>query len=843
MTGEGGPSNLSTPGRESGGTRMQAVLICDLVESTALVERMGDAAAAELIRRHDRLARDLLRRHGGREVDKTDGFLILFERAVAAVAFALEFQRGLNDLSADSHQTLQARIGIHVGEVVLWRNDAAEVADGAKSMEVEGLAKPVAARLMSLALPRQILLSGVAFNLAQRAERELGNEQTRWLTHGLYRFKGVSTPMLVHEVGEGGIAPLRAPPSTPKAQRELPWWRRPFVLAAEAVALLVVLATAVLLSLRAPPAIAFAERDWVILAELRNTTGNAQFDSALQSALRLGLEQSRYVNVLGELQERDALQRMERDPKTSVLDRTLGAELALREGARAVVLPTLSEVGGRIRFSVELVEPQSQTTVYATSADGEGEESILPSIDRVLSEVRGKLGESIASIEKTAGPLGKVTTPDMEALRAYSLAQQAVIDYRMADAERLNLHAIERDPEFASAHLALANIYLTLGDREKAKHHAELANRDPDRLSAREQLMARGALSMFGSPAQMLEGWRLFALLYPDAATGQQVLAQVNWLYLNDAEAAAPLYLQVGESRDLRGGIAWVRLFEVRLALGDASGAAEALDRARAYPATRQPMEAMMAPLVRGEHSAAAAALEAATMGGLPLGEVKRHLFRAAIAVDAGDLDEALAAIARAETVAQQASLGPSGRRIRLLAVALQLARSGSETAALRTWVEAALPELPSGKVTVDHALLADLTLAALLASRHGEATLAAALLDAIAPSVEQSGYANLEQPYAAIRCELHSAEEAIGCLEQLDHAHPYYQQRVGLWLAQRRAGRDADARESARWLVAHRGRAAAEWVDSYVAQLPNLVAAHEASRYLAEDSEAQSSD
>lgn len=811
---------------------MRALLVCDLADSTALIERLGDSAAAQLLREHDRVARELLQRHRGREIDKTDGFLALFERPIEALAFALGYQQALRILGEEAKQVLRARVGIHVGEVVLWENSAAAIGEGAKPLDVEGLAKPVAARLMALALPGQILLSGIAFSLAQRAERELdGAGNLRWLTHGRYRFKGVAAPMLVHEVGRPGLEPLHAPPSGPKAERDLPLWRKPAAIVVEVLAIVIAIAVPVALSLRAPPSIAFAERDWVVMAELRNITGEDRFDDALQSALRLGLEQSQYVNVLTELQVRDALQRMGLDPKATVLDRSLGAELAIREGARAVVLPTLSQVGGRIRFSVELVEPNSQTTVYAQSSDGEGEESILPSMDAVLERVRSDLGESIASIEKASGPLGKVTTTDMEALRAYSLAQQAVIDRRSEDALRLTLHAIARDPDFASAHLGLVNVYLTRGERAKALQHATLANRDPTRLSARERLMAQGALAMFGNPEEMIERWRLFALLYPDAATGQQVLAQVHWMFRNDAEAAEPYYLQVGESRDPRAGIAWSRLVEVRLARRDVEGSQQALTRAHSYPATRRLPGAMMVALLMGDHAAARAALQSDATPGSPDDEVQRALFRAAVAVDEGDLDDALAAVTPAVGTV---TTGRWQRRARLVGVALGLARAPGELAALREWMTRAIASVPTEVGQAEHALLADLTMGALLATRHGEAAMAIKALDAIAVSVENSGYANLEHPYATVRCELlQTANAVIDCLTRLQEANPYYQSRVGLWKAQRRDGRDDDALASARWLVEHRGRAIAEWIDAYVSQVPNLLAAAEARDYL----------
>ena len=195
---------------------------------------------------------------------------------------------------------LKARIGIHVGDVMTWVNTPQAVAAGAKPLEVEGLAKPVAARLMSLAMPGQILMSGMAQTLAHRAQSELGERATklRWLVHGRYRFKGVPAPMIVHEVGEPGRAPLRLPPSGQKAWREVPLWRRPPVLALEALAVVGLLGGALFTTLRSPPALAFAERDWVVVGDLNNLTGDARLDDSLETAFRVGLEQSRYVNLV-----------------------------------------------------------------------------------------------------------------------------------------------------------------------------------------------------------------------------------------------------------------------------------------------------------------------------------------------------------------------------------------------------------------------------------------------------------------------------------------------------------------------------------------------------------------
>jgi class 3 adenylate cyclase len=49
-----------------GQSLLRTLLVCDLVDSTALVERIGDREAANLLRKHDRLARALLEQHEGR---------------------------------------------------------------------------------------------------------------------------------------------------------------------------------------------------------------------------------------------------------------------------------------------------------------------------------------------------------------------------------------------------------------------------------------------------------------------------------------------------------------------------------------------------------------------------------------------------------------------------------------------------------------------------------------------------------------------------------------------------------------------------------------------------------
>lgn len=186
---------------------VRALLVTDVVDSTQLLERLGDQASAALWTAHDRAARDLMREWRGLEIDRTDGFLLLFDTAADALGYALAYHRALAKLDAP----LRARAGLHVGPVILRRNEAADVARGAKPLEVEGLAKPTAARVMSVALGGQTLLTAPARDA-------LGPTTARLQSHGYWRMKGVAEPIELIEAGDDG-APFTPPPDGAKVYR------------------------------------------------------------------------------------------------------------------------------------------------------------------------------------------------------------------------------------------------------------------------------------------------------------------------------------------------------------------------------------------------------------------------------------------------------------------------------------------------------------------------------------------------------------------------------------------------------------------------------------------------
>jgi predicted ATPase/class 3 adenylate cyclase len=196
-------------------SEIRALLLTDVVDSTKLSESLGDDAMAEVWAGHDRVARDLLTPWRGREIDKTDGMLLMFDTAADAVSYALAYHRALGSLPIP----LKARAGLHVGPVILRENNPEDVARGAKPLEVDGLAKPTAARVMTLAQGAQTLMT----NAAREA---LGETGLQVASHGHWMMKGVADPLELFEVAlpEARMVP---PPDSDKVYRVIrvgEWW-------------------------------------------------------------------------------------------------------------------------------------------------------------------------------------------------------------------------------------------------------------------------------------------------------------------------------------------------------------------------------------------------------------------------------------------------------------------------------------------------------------------------------------------------------------------------------------------------------------------------------------------
>jgi len=184
----GGMTNHQ-PGEPYVETAFRTILFTDIEGSTALTQKLGDAGAMAVVRRHDEIVRAAIQRFGGSEVKHTgDGLMASFVAVTGGIRSAIAIQQQL--AAADVHEPthLGVRVGIAAGEPVTERDD------------LFGAAVQLAARLCQRANPGSILVSSGVQGLA------LGKGFT-FRKRGTLRLKGFDEPVPTFEVAWEAAAP------------------------------------------------------------------------------------------------------------------------------------------------------------------------------------------------------------------------------------------------------------------------------------------------------------------------------------------------------------------------------------------------------------------------------------------------------------------------------------------------------------------------------------------------------------------------------------------------------------------------------------------------------------
>jgi putative peptide modification system cyclase len=558
-----------------------------------------------------------------------------------------------------------------------------------------------------------------------------------------------------------------------------------------------------------------------VVGDLRNLTGDKLLDDSLQQAFRISLEQSRFVNVLSDLKSRDTLALMQRKPGTA-LDRAIASEIALRDGARAVILPTVSEVGGRVRVSAEVIDPHTQTTVYAESADGTGAASTLDSIDTVTAALRGKLGEALESVEKNSAPLPQVATNNLDALRAYALGQRAYFRGDYADATALYQQATGLDPQFAMAWLGQGRaLYGQLG-MTAASSPLRRAQALRNRLPPREAMYLDGWAAELEAPETALEKWRLMAKLYPDSvpANVNTAIRLMKTGYWKDElpfaeRGTAPQSELIGFSFDLLGrGL---------MALGDIDKAAYAFDRAVAGGFRDSQERRAEIAAIRRKFSTARGLLEP-----LAKSEPDTHLEQMTLAVDEAQWQDAQDAAATALQLVEADARYALAARFAQASVdglAGDVALARQRNAAVRRGSLRSLAAANETAADADEAIGVALS-SALLGLQWGDREQAQQVLSSINGN-QHAQTPRLSELATVVRAEMlrldgHS-QQAIKLLMPLLNGNESYQTHRVLMEAHATAGETAAAVKEAEWLQEHRGLAYAETIGYHCRQSWNV--------------------
>jgi eukaryotic-like serine/threonine-protein kinase len=446
-------------------------------------------------------------------------------------------------------------------------------------------------------------------NKALEKDRTLRYQSAAEMRADLQRLKRDSDSGRTSVSGSGRIAVPDLP-----ASRSTKFWK-----VAVPVVLVVIATIGAGLYYRSKQAKPLTDKDTIILADFANTTGEPVFDGALRQGLSAQLEQSPFLSLVSDEHIAHTLQLMNK-PRQARLTPELAREVCQRTASAATIEGSISSLGSQYVLGLKAVNCRTGDLLSEEQVTANGKEQVLEALGKAATKLRGKLGESMASVQKYDAMPQNVTTPSLEALQAYGLGVRTVeVANDYVAATPFFERAIAMDPNFAMAYLRLAEDYQPQGELGRSAENARKAYQLRDRTSEQEKL----AISSFyeyvvtGNLEAARSSYELWARTFPreddepqnmlwliNAAFGEyekshsaaQEAAKLNpgsannivsvvyadqWLnQLDKAKAAA----QDARARNLESPWIPLILYVVHFVSGDAAGMEQEAPRAMGKP-------------------------------------------------------------------------------------------------------------------------------------------------------------------------------------------------------------------------------------------------------------------
>lgn len=201
-----------------------------------------------------------------------------------------------------------------------------------------------------------------------------------------------------------------------------------------------------------------AERGTIVVADFDNTTGDPVFDGTIKQALLTDLEQSPALYLLPEQRLQETLRLMARPAGQSITP-DVARELCQRAGGQAVLSGSIAGMGTLYVIGLTATDCASGEVLAREQVRAAGKEQVLPAVDKAAFDLRARLGESLATLQKYDTPLEQATTPSLKALQAYS--EGIAVRNARGDLESVPYfqRAIELDPAFAMAYNRLGGVW------------------------------------------------------------------------------------------------------------------------------------------------------------------------------------------------------------------------------------------------------------------------------------------------------------------------------------------------------------------------------------------------
>src|SRR3984957_6342891 len=229
--------------------------------------------------------------------------------------------------------------------------------------------------------------------------------------------------------------------------------------------------------------------DTIVLADVKNETGDPVFDDALDTALRYEMEQTPYLNILRTDKVFGTLAQLNLPPTTK-LTPDVASQICGKTNSKMVISQSIGDAGNGYHLQMRALDCGSGATLAKEQEDIGKRNEVVHELGVTAARLRAKLGEPADSLARFNQPLDKALSASLEALQA---GTQGFKLYLTGDAEgglKLYQRAVELDPSFAVTYARMGAAYLVLGNIELSVASYTRAYQLRDRLTERDRLGA-----------------------------------------------------------------------------------------------------------------------------------------------------------------------------------------------------------------------------------------------------------------------------------------------------------------------------------------------------------------
>ncbi len=319
----------------------------------------------------------------------------------------------------------------------------------------------------------------------------------------------------------------------------------------------------------------------IVLADFTNTTGDAVFDGALRQGLAAQLAQSPFLHILSDRQMQQTMQYMGQ-PATARVTNDLARQICQRTQSAAVLEGSIAQIGNTYNLILNALNCASGEMLATANAEAPDKDHVLSALGNAAEDIRRKLGESLASIQKFNTPIEEATTSSLEALKAYSLGTQTRATQGEEPAAPFFKQAVALDPNFAIAFATLGQVETNLGNRGVGIEYTKKAYSLRDRASEAERFYIDSHYydNVTGDIEQGNQVYQFWTQTYPRDSIPFNNLG-VTYALMGQWEKALPVARQAHQlSPD--ESIAFVALGATYLGLGRFDEAKATIDQALA---------------------------------------------------------------------------------------------------------------------------------------------------------------------------------------------------------------------------------------------------------------------